>query len=185
MYRGLNIVEAFQNDPCDKTQVWRGDSFLEIQEDAVEIIPINYFGQRYLVAFSSLAESVRSDQELILEGAGIQDFTPSNNFRVIKFWPSEAEDDQKFNYEKWTLPDGTGYNALHFCKFLSQIVGIHAVVYQDCSQYFFIPSHEKLEKLYAITHRRYFTGAQSYLNNKLVLKQTTSTGGVCYGYERA
>jgi len=184
MYRGLNIVEAFANDPCDRATVWRGESFLELSSDAAEIIPVNYFGHRYLIAFSCLSEGIRDCQDDILEGAGIQNFSPSENYRFIKFWPSEAETDHRFDYDHWELPRGTGFNALHFCNFLSQIVATHAHIYEDCSQYFFIPAHEKLDRLYSATYKRYFQGPKSYLSSKLVLKQLTTSGGVCYGYER-
>lgn len=176
----IYIASAFKGAPESDSVYWIG----AVQEISAgrELVPIHFYGARYLVAFLSPVTEAGDHTSLAVSvNVFASGFMPHEESRVVKFWRADAEV-LPLDPQHWKLKDR--YKMTTFCTTLCKAVAIHAYTFTNCLQYFYLPANEDLERLYEKLHKRHFSsGKSSFLAFTPILKPPPATTGFC-GYER-
>jgi len=176
----IYIESAFIEAPESKEDFWIGK--VQGISKGRELIPIDFYGARYLVAFLQPVTEAGDQNSLVVSVNIYADgFMPNDNSRVVKFWRADAEI-LPLDPSHWKLKEPTKMAA--FCRTLCKAVALHAFTFDTCSQYFYLPANEDLDRLYGKLHKKYFgTKTSAYLTFQPILKPPPDTMGFC-GYER-
>lgn len=125
---------------------WVG-SLHRMDDNTGDVIPFRFKEYCYLISFYEPIPFFGGDPDALVEMAQGQSdgYVPDANSRVIKFYRSDAEENE-FKEKFWFLP--SALDIYEFCNILTAVISSYAEAAQEIRQFFYLAASDKLARIY-------------------------------------